>query len=546
MRYRFKQIGEVRQTFQKQKGLCILLALLWIICTDVTALPVTVQARMERSNHATNKANKRDIYIEGQTTQTKIYTASLQKRTTHVEGQSMQSDPQTSHMHPHSKFVVPSSMIATFKEIRMPLGITLPIDITRGSEGSYWVSDLQGNAIDNVHTDGAITSYTLPNDNDTVQGITTDNDGEIWFDASNNIGYIKADGTVTEFPIARHNTSSLGITSGPDGAIWFTEDMMNRIGRLTTKGDVTEYVLPQSNSDPTDITQGPDGALWFVESMSDRIGRLSTTGILTEFPLPTKDAYPFSIISGPNDALWFTERNTNSIGSLTPDGHFTEFNVPTSASVLSRIGNIGDGTLAFSEEKANQIGRINAEGMITEFPLPTDDALPFSIINGGPGTIWFTETNIGHVSSLTFPPVATTQPDLSIQQQHTGTAPLSIGKHADITVTINSTPSSAAITQEKAITLDEIIPAGLSNIHVIGGPDWRIILTQATSPSLIHGTYIGSYPIAPGTRLPQIVIGGTVSASAIPALITTGLITIPNNSNFYDDIATDKIIVATS
>jgi virginiamycin B lyase len=546
VRYQFEQMDKVRHTLHRQRGLPVLLTLLCIIIADMTAPPVVIQAQMRIFNHGVSEATRKDVHIEGQTTHTKSHTMALRSETTHVTGQSMQSDPQTSHMHLHSKFVVPTSMIATFTEIRMPLGISLPIDITRGADNSYWVSDLQGNALDCVTNEGTIVSYALPTDNTEVEGITTGSDGEIWFAASNTIGHIRADGTITEFSLPRNNTSSLGLTSGPDGAVWFTEDTMNRIGRITTKGEVTEYGLPKSNSDPTDITQGPDGALWFVEPISDSIGRLSTSGILTEFPLPTKDANPFSITAGPNNALWFTERNTNTIGSLTPDGHFMEFVVPTATSVVGRIGKIGDGTLAFSEEKANQIGRINADGIITEFPLPMPDALPFSITNGGHGTVWFTETNIGQIGSITFPSVSTMQPDLSIQQQQTGTIPLQIGNHVEIAITIRNAASGAAITQKQAITFDEIIPAGLSDINVTGGPNWQINLTQSASPILIHGTYVGDAPVAPGATLAQITIGGTLSASAIPSLVTTGIVTIPNDSNLYNDIATDTITVATS
>lgn len=546
VRYQFTHMDKERQLFLKQKGLLVLLMLLGIICADMSATPPEIRAQMRIARHVARQASADDVYLSGQTMHTKKYTVTIRSKTIHVDGQSTQSDPQTSHTHLHSKFIVPTSMIATFTERQMPLGITLPIDITRSTDNSYWVSDLQGNALDHINSEGIITSFTLPTDNANVEGITTDTNGKIWFAENAGIGHIAADGTITEFTLPRHNTSSLGLTAGPDGAVWFTEDTMNRIGRITDTGDVTEYALPKPNSNPTDITQGPDGALWFVEPISDRIGRLSTTGILTEFRLPTKDAHPFSIIAGPNGALWFTERNTNTIGSLTPDGHFMEFAVPTSTSVVSRIGNIGDGTLAFSEENANQIGRINAAGEITEFPLPIANALPFSITNGGNGKIWFTETNIGQVGSLTFPAVSTTQADLAIHQQHTETVPLEIGKHVDITITINNAASATAITQEQPITLDEIVPAGLSNINVTGGSDWQIAVTQSTSPALIHGIYTGAYPIAGGARLPQITIDGILSAVAIPNLITTGIITIPNDSNHYNDISTDTITIVTS
>ena len=498
------------------------------------------------NHHSTGKTIAKDIYIDGQTSYTKRYTVSTSSKTSHVDGQVQQSDPQTTRTHLHSKFVVPKSMIATVTEIRMPLGIALPIDIARGPDTAYWVTDLQGNSIDRVNNEGTITTYPLLTDNAGVEGITTGSDGALWFAESNSIGRIKTDGTITEYTLPRNNASSLGLTSGPDNAIWFTEDTMNRIGRISTNGNVTEYALPKPDSSPTGITQGPDGALWFVEPTGNRIGRITTNGMLTEFPLPTKDSVPFSITCGSNGALWFTERNANTIGSLTPTGHFTEFAVPTSTSVLSHIGNIGDGTLAFSEEKANQIGRINAEGAISEFPLPIPNAMPFSITNGGHGTVWFTETNIGQIGRITFPPVTPTQADMTIHQHYTEAAPSQIGKHIDIAISASNAASGAAVTQEKSVTIDTIVSAGLSSINVTGGPNWQIVFTSSTSPTFIHSTYIGKYPIAPGATLAPITISGALTASAIPNLIITGIITVPQDSNLYNNIATDTITTTTS
>ena len=89
----------------------------------------------------------------------------------------------------------------------------------------------------------------------------------LWFTElrGNAIGRLTTDGQLTEYPLPTPDAFLADITAGPDGALWFTESSGNKIGRITTAGAITEYALPTPTACRPAITAGPDGALWFAE-----------------------------------------------------------------------------------------------------------------------------------------------------------------------------------------------------------------------------------------------------------------------------------------
>jgi virginiamycin B lyase len=83
---------------------------------------------------------------------------------------------------------------------------------------------------------------------------------------------------VTEFPTVTANSAPVGITTGQDGALWFTESGQDKIGRITTFGAVTEYAVPVTGLALQGIATASDGSLWFCEPGTGgnpgRIGKL--------------------------------------------------------------------------------------------------------------------------------------------------------------------------------------------------------------------------------------------------------------------------------
>lgn len=208
---------------------------------------------------------------------------------------------------------------------------------------------------------GLISEFALPNIAAQPYVITAGPDGALWFTeiVGNKIGRITTDGTITEFPLPSAGASVQGITVGPDGALWFTE-ALGKIGRITTDGSITEFALQH---DATSITSGPDGALWFIEWARTRSGgsqrlvaSLSSTWLrqMPAWQPSHANAFPVGITAGPDGALWFTEKNSVKIGLITTAGAFTEFTLPGGTSPFSiTVG--PDGAMWFAEY--SKVGR---------------------------------------------------------------------------------------------------------------------------------------------------------------------------------------------
>lgn len=261
-------------------------------------------------------------------------------------------------------------------------------------------------------------------------------------------------GTITEFPIT--GGGALGITTGQDGNLWFTGG--SGIGRITPTGTVTEFPYSDSDWDPgssltmDSIAAGPDGNLWFIAGCDNtledsgvigtistckgRIGRITPAGAITTFAIPSngplESAWPHSIIAGPGGTLWFLmETDTfdwfNSctgcqgwgahevsyVVQVTTGGGFTRIALPneispegvpfTSFFATEGLAAGADGDLYVTElfgrpsEGVDRILRVSPSGGVTAFVPPEHedrqdaDTGPYAIAAGPDGQVWFTE-----------------------------------------------------------------------------------------------------------------------------------------------------------
>jgi streptogramin lyase len=73
---------------------------------------------------------------------------------------------------------------------------------------------------------GPFTAFPLPGPGSSPESITTGPDGNLWFTElyGNKIGRITTNGTITEFPLPRSGGRLTQITAGPDGNLWFTKN----------------------------------------------------------------------------------------------------------------------------------------------------------------------------------------------------------------------------------------------------------------------------------------------------------------------------------
>lgn len=261
---------------------------------------------------------------------------------------------------------------------------------------------------------GTIREFSV---NGSPVDITPGSDGNIWFTelGGDKIGRLTKDGAVTEFPVRTPMSFPHGITAGPDANIWFTEINASQIGRITMAGQITEFPLPTADCQPHDITAGPDGNLWFTEISCDRIGRITPNGAVTEFPLSTAGqkgsvgpcgpstavSQPYVITAGPDSNLWFTECNSNKIGRISTAGEITEFPLPIPNSQPHGITMGPRASLWFTEFAANKIGIISTNGVILEeVPVPTVNSGPHDITTGPDHKLWFAELSANQIGSI--------------------------------------------------------------------------------------------------------------------------------------------------
>lgn len=222
-------------------------------------------------------------------------------------------------------------------EFPLPLGSGFwPQQFTTAPDGTVWIANMTGDAIEALPPGGAEASYPLPRAG-APTSIAVAPDGSVWFTelSTGTIGELSPGGAIAEHPLAGAapggfgNAEPYSIVLGPDGALWFTEQALGRIGRISPNGALQEFAIPgppgiaqgeYGSPAPRYITAGPDGALWFTDGGDESIGRITTAGQISEYPIGTPTpSSPQGIVSVGGE-LWFAEEGLTALGSVDPDG----------------------------------------------------------------------------------------------------------------------------------------------------------------------------------------------------------------------------------
>ena len=186
-----------------------------------------------------------------------------------------------------------SLIIETFAVL--PPG-SLPGALVYGPGHSYWLSQMEGNAITFFQEPDALSEITLFNE----------------------------------------NSKPYDAVVGPDKLVWFTENQNSSLGKieldgLTPTGEqivlISEYELPASGRDPNQILFGQEGGLWFTEFNANKIGFRTPSGEMKEYAV-SAGARPMGISSDQNGNIWFTEWGTKAIGKINPEGELVEIPIP--------------------------------------------------------------------------------------------------------------------------------------------------------------------------------------------------------------------------
>lgn len=112
---------------------------------------------------------------------------------------------------------------------------------------------------------------------------------------------------------------------------------------------------------------------------------------------------------------------------------------------------------------------------------------------------------------------------------------ITVSSHIDqltvtYTLTVHTKAHTGTIHQGIPIMFTDSIPAGLSHI-IAKGDLWNTKVTSKISPSMIIGTYKGSYPIDPGTTLPAVIIQGTINHHVSNLLTNSASVNVWGNTD---------------
>jgi streptogramin lyase len=288
----------------------------------------------------------------------------------------------------------------------------------------------------------ATSSYTLdewnvPTSHAGPWGITTDQQGGIWFTENRTSKLARFDPTnnyFTEWSIPGGGnpryilTRPVAIGGSNATRVYFTEYSSNKVGYFDSwNGTFREWQLT-SGSNPVGIYVDANYTIWFTESGRDTIGRLSpTANLLTEWTLPGATSSPptltpwgiyvQSALSGvyhnvTDRYVWFTELTNNTIGRLQ---------VTNSLLILWNLNSLGfipglnygpmditvdsSSNVIFSASSGDRISVLQNCGTTCigyrEYVLPsrTVNAKPTSVnFDARRSVAWFTEYNTGIVA----------------------------------------------------------------------------------------------------------------------------------------------------
>jgi streptogramin lyase len=268
-----------------------------------------------------------------------------------------------------------------------------PDYIISGPQGALWFSEFYTDKIGRIATNGQITEFPLPDNND-IEGIAAGPDGNIWFTepGAQQIGRMTPTGQVTAFAIPGPNPSPRGITAGPDGNLWYVEYDDGYIGRVTPSGKITRFPIPEGSiSSPWDITTGPDGNLWFTESIANRIGRFDprTLSFKPSLTPPTAYSNPWGILLTPDKHIWFTERTGDKL-AVVLGSTIKEFRIAQPGSYPEKIAAGSDGNLWFTEMQAGRVGHFNpVTGKFNPVITLPKGSIPIGIASGPDKNLWF-------------------------------------------------------------------------------------------------------------------------------------------------------------
>jgi len=157
----------------------------------------------------------------------------------------------------------------------VPTPQSAPWEITSGPDGALWFTELLGNKIGRITTEGVITEFPVPTPASQPNTIRPGPDPNPADDCAFQRDSLGEAGFASRYGNFGGCISELATTK----TLWFSEQNANRLAQITTQGDIFEYSLSTPSSQPGGLVQGTDGAVWFAEFAGNQIGRLDVKSV---------------------------------------------------------------------------------------------------------------------------------------------------------------------------------------------------------------------------------------------------------------------------
>lgn len=287
--------------------------------------------------------------------------------------------------------------------------------MVKGDDGSsFFFVEQKANRIGKITTQGAITEYLLPSEQNgyDLRGIANGPDDSFWFTYSSprDTAYIgrlvSGSGQITLYTVgsAEDDLNLIDITRGPHDPLWFIGSGF--VGCIHPDGEYTIFHIDAIGTTYR-IVAANDGALWFTYEghIDDTYGvaRISTDGEdLTYYQVPERVR---DIVAGDGNDLWFVPEDGQSVYRITTSGQLTRYSLANVSSAIGTpsprtIARVASGTYAFAARATyvsdpykyeTYMATITTTGDVQLYQQPKSLDLPqYSLYAGWANEVWST------------------------------------------------------------------------------------------------------------------------------------------------------------
>lgn len=216
----------------------------------------------------------------------------------------------------YARFAVSSR--TSMKIHRIGRGDAVPDGIWLDSDGSAWISDRRGSAVDHIALDGRQTHYAIPDPHFSPNGLVgTSKAIFVVGKEAGKVCVLQRNG-VTRWISMPDPTSSLSnLAAAPDGTVWVAEFDADKIVSIGPDGSVRTYAVPTADAKPDAIAVDESGTVWFTEYDADKLGTIAPDGSVRDALLPYTLSSPIFVFGGPSKTLYVVGLQSHWFGLVT-------------------------------------------------------------------------------------------------------------------------------------------------------------------------------------------------------------------------------------